>query len=90
MADRSDIGADRRLREQREGGGMMTDAVRREAENELARLTRAKAEGLKDYEKTQRAQAEKTARLRALRLAREAQQSARGPKRAPPARTRGH
>jgi hypothetical protein len=55
-------------------GGMANEATRREAQNELARAKQQKKEGLKDYEKAQLTQAAKSAKLRELRLAREAQE----------------
>ena len=73
---------DKWLDDLRQGGALVTEAVRREAENELARLKLTKLDGLKDYEKAQRARSSKTARLRALRLAKEAEERANPPKRA--------
>ena len=72
MADRSNTDTDTRSRDRQPLAGMMTDAVRRETQNELDRLARTKADGLKDYEKREQARAQLTARLRAQRLAREA------------------
>jgi len=72
MADR----VDKWFGDLRKLGGDQTEAVRREAQNELARLKLQKPEGLKTYEKEQRTQAARTARLRALRLAKEAEERA--------------
>jgi hypothetical protein len=56
--------------------GLQTDAVRREAENDLARQKRQKLDEPKDYEKRMRAQSAKSAKLRELRLAKEAAERA--------------
>ena len=54
--------------------GLQTDAVRRETQNEMARAKAQKLDEPKDYEKVLKKQAAKTARLRELRLAKEAQE----------------
>jgi hypothetical protein len=51
---------------------LQTQAVRREAENEFTRKKATKLGEPKDYDKRLKVQADKTAKLRALRLAKEA------------------
>jgi hypothetical protein len=48
------------------------EAARRKAQDQFAKVKQRDAEALKDREKVQAAEAAKTARLRALRLAKEA------------------
>jgi hypothetical protein len=62
--------------EMRGTAGVQTEAVRREAENDLARQKRQKLDGPKEYEKRMKAQSAKTAKLRELRLAKEAEDRA--------------
>ena len=54
-------------------GTMFDEATKREAHNDQARIKSQKLDGLKDYEKAQKTQLAKTAKLRELRLAKEAQ-----------------
>jgi len=74
-------------------GGLQTEAVRRETENEAERVKRQKLDVPKEYEKMQKSQAAKSARLREMRLAKEAQEAqdqatAAASKPAPKARAR--
>ena len=55
--------------------GLQTEAVQRETENDLARQKRTKLDEPKDYEKRMKAEAAKSAKLRALRLAKEAEEA---------------
>jgi hypothetical protein len=59
------------------------ETARREAENDLARQKRQKLDGPKDYEKKAQAQTAKSAKLRELRLAKEAQDRAESAARKP-------
>ena len=56
--------------------GLQSEAARREAENDLARQKLNKLDEPKEYEKRMKAQAAKSAKLRALRLAKEAEDEA--------------
>ena len=56
--------------------GQPVEAARREAENDLARQKFAKLDEPKDYEKRMKSEAAKSAKLRALRLAKEAEDRA--------------
>lgn len=66
--------------------GLQTDAVRREVENDLARQKQNKLDEPKEYEKRMKTQAAKTAKLRALRLAKEAEERAAAPQTSKPRR----
>jgi hypothetical protein len=64
--------------------GLQTDAVRREAENDRERLKRHTLDEPKEYEKRLKAQSKKSAQLRAMRLAKEAQDRAAAPSKPAP------
>jgi len=53
-------------------GNVKADEARRRAQAQFAKPKAAEAKGLSEYEKAKRATAAKTARLRALRLEKEA------------------
>lgn len=59
--------------------GLQNEAAQREADNNLARQKLNKLDEPKEYDKRLKAQAAKTAKLRALRLAKEAEDRAATP-----------